>query len=306
MQTIPFRVAAIHDLSGFGRTSLTVVIPVLSSMGIQVCPLPTAVLSTHTVEYTDFTFCDLTDEMPKILEHWKAIGLHFEAIYSGFMASCEQMSLVAHCIEHCLAKDGLVVVDPVLGDNGILDPTMTPAMVKSMQELVTKSHIVTPNLTELAFLLDKDIPASISLNTVKAWLKELASLGPRMVVVTSVPTKSGHLGQIDNDTEAELSAFDSTSVVAFDKEQGRFWYMPCQYIPAHYPGTGDTFTSVLLGALLQGDALPIAIERAVHFVSSGIRATFGHKLAMREGILLERVLPVLQQCPQSNVCQLLS
>ena len=131
------RIAAIHDMSGFGRTSLTVAIPILSCMGIQVCPMPTAVLSTHTVEFTDYTLCDLTPELGGILDHWERLGLHFDGVYSGFMASPEQMDSAARCIRNCLAPGGLAVVDPVLGDNGILDPTMTPEMVEKMRWLIS-------------------------------------------------------------------------------------------------------------------------------------------------------------------------
>lgn len=147
------RVAAIHDLSGFGRTSLTVAIPVLSGMGIQVCPLPTAVLSTHTVEYTDYTLLDLSAEMERILDHWERLGLTFNGIYSGFTASVAQMRSVARCVRACLAPDGLAVVDPVLGDNGVLDPTMTPAMVEGMRRLIAIAHVITPNYTEVSLLL---------------------------------------------------------------------------------------------------------------------------------------------------------
>jgi len=295
MQAIPPRVAAIHDLSGFGRTSLTVVIPILSSMGIQVCPLPTAILSTHTVDFTDFTLLDLTQEMPHILDHWEALGLQFDAVYSGFMASCEQMALVERCIRTCLKDGGLSLIDPVLGDNGILDPTMTPDMVKAMQKLIAKANITTPNFTELAFLLGEPVPKSLPIETVKQWLRRVADMGPRMVVATSVPTTLKHKGE----------GTTSTSVVAFDKEQGHFWHIACQYIPAHYPGTGDSFSSVLVGALLQGDALPIAIERAVDFVSKAIRATFEHQLPTREGILLEQILPNLATNLHIKACSLL-
>ena len=153
------RIAAIHDMSGFGRTSLTVAIPILSCMGIQVCPMPTAVLSTHTVEFTDYTLCDLTPELGGILDHWERLGLHFDGVYSGFMASPEQMDSAARCIRNCLAPGGLAVVDPVLGDNGILDPTMTPEMVEKMRWLISCADIITPNITEVALLLDEPFSA---------------------------------------------------------------------------------------------------------------------------------------------------
>ena len=274
-----YRVAAIHDLSGFGRTSLTVVIPVLSSMGIQVCPLPTAVLSTHTVEFTNFSFLDLTEEMGRILDHWEALRLTFDAVYSGFMASPAQMDSVARAITHCLAPGGLAVVDPVLGDNGKLDPTMTPEMVERMRWLVTRADVITPNFTEAAFLLNENCKESISHAELIGWMRRLCALGPRIVVVTSVPVKDRP---------------NQTAVVACQKDQPGIWKVECSYIPAHYPGTGDTFASVLTGSLLQGDSLPFAVDRAVQFVTLGIRATFGHHMPMREGILLERVLDTLR------------
>ena len=173
------RIAAIHDMSGFGRTSLTVAIPILSCMGIQVCPMPTAVLSTHTVEFTDYTLCDLTPELGGILDHWERLGLHFDGVYSGFMASPEQMDSAARCIRNCLAPGGLAVVDPVLGDNGILDPTMTPEMVEKMRWLISCADIITPNITEVALLLDEPFTPRISPEEIKGRLRRLSAKGPR-------------------------------------------------------------------------------------------------------------------------------
>ncbi len=273
------RVAAIHDLSGFGRTSLTVVIPILSSMGIQVCPMPTAVLSTHTTEFTDFTFCDLVGEMPKILEHWCKLGLKFEGIYSGFLGSPEQMQVVEETIAHCKTEGGLAVVDPVLGDNGKLDPTMTLEMVARMRELVRHADCITPNHSEASWLLDIPYAEKISIGALRERLVKLTDMGPKVAIITSAPIQNRH---------------GYTSSVAYHAEQKRFWRVDCPYIPAFYPGTGDSFASVLTGSLLLGDSLPLAMDRAVQFVSMGIRATFGHDLPSREGILLEKVLDTLR------------
>lgn len=258
------RIAAIHDMSGFGRTSLTVAIPILSCMGIQVCPMPTAVLSTHTVEFTDYTLCDLTPELGGILDHWERLGLHFDGVYSGFMASPEQMDSAARCIRNCLAPGGLAVVDPVLGDNGILDPTMTPEMVEKMRWLISCADIITPNITEVALLLDEPFTPRISPEEIKGRLRRLSAMGPQTVVATSVPLLEGGRDPGQN-----------TSVIAYERDEDRFWRIDCAYIPAHYPGTGDTFSSVLTGSLIQGDSLSIALDRAVQFVTLGIRATFG-------------------------------
>ena len=255
MHEIPLqRVAAIHDLSGFGRASLTVVIPILASMGVQTCPLPTAVLSSQTSGVEGFTFHDLTAEMGPMLDHWQRMGLSFDAVYSGFLGNPLQLEIAARCIGHFLKPGGFALVDPVLGDNGTLDPTQTPEMVEAMRQLIGHAHVITPNLTEAAFLLDEPYRPDISPDGLKEQLRRLAAMGPDRVVITSAPaTRPGHC-----------------AAVAYDREQGRFWKMESPYIPAFYPGTGDTFSSVLVGAFLQGDSLPVALERAVRFVTLGI------------------------------------
>ena len=135
MLSRPPRVAAIHDLSGFGRCSLTVAIPVLSAMGVQCCPLPTAFLSTHTGGFQGFTFLDMTEELPKVADHWKSLGLQFQAIYSGFLGSGRQIGIVADFIRQFRGPDTLVVVDPVMGDDGKPYQTYPPAMCAGMARL---------------------------------------------------------------------------------------------------------------------------------------------------------------------------
>ncbi len=284
------RVAAIHDLSGFGRTSLTVVIPILSVMGIQVCPMPTAVLSTHTTEFTGFSFCDLAKEMELFLAHWRQLNLSFDGVYSGFLGSPEQMDVVQATIDSCKREGGLAVVDPVLGDNGKLDPTMTPDMVARMQKLVTHADCITPNHSESCWLLGEAYTPHLSVETIRERLIRLTDMGPKVAIITSAPIsrRQGH-----------------TSVVAYHAEQRRFWRVDCPYIPAFYPGTGDCFASVLTGSLLLGDSLPLAMDRAVQFVSMGIRATFGHNMPHRDGILLEKVLDTLRMPVMSASYELL-
>ena len=288
------RVAAIHDLAGFARPSLTAAIPILSSMGIQATPLPTAILSTQTVGYKDFTLLDLTDEMVRILDHWERLGLRFDGVYSGFMASTAQMESAARCIANCLAPDGLAVVDPVLGDDGKLIPTMTPEMVEKMRWLITHADVITPNFTEVCLLLGEPYSPEADVPTLKGWLRRLSENGPATVVATSVPLA---------DSEVAHKA-ECTSVLAYERDEDRFWRVDCSYIPAYYPGTGDVFSSVLTGSLLQGDSLAIALDRAVQFVTLGIRATFGQDLPNREGILLERILDTLRAPLGSYMCRL--
>lgn len=273
------RVAAIHDLSGFGRASLTVIIPILSTMGVQACPLPTAVLSSHTGGFNDYHFVDMTENMVKIIDHWKALDIAFDAIYSGFLGSPRQVDIVMDFIGAFARSEQFVVVDPVMGDDGKPYKTMGPEMIRQMQSLVSHADIITPNFTEAAFLLGEPYPDNLDERQIKQWILRLCEKGPGKVIITSVPVAG----------RKNLSG-----VVAFDREDGRFWKVDCTYIPAHYPGTGDAFASVIVGGLLQGDSLPIALDRAVQFVSMAIRSTFGYNYPSREGVLLERVLTNLR------------
>lgn len=283
------KVAAIHDLSGMGRVSLTVVIPILSSMGFQVCPLPTAILSNHT-QYPDFTFLDLTDEMPRIIAEWKRLEVEFDAIYTGYLGSPRQIQIVSDFIRDFRRKDSLTVIDPVLGDNGKLYSNFNESMVVEMQHLVTHADVITPNLTELFYLLDRPYKESNTDQELKEYLRCLSDKGPEVVIITSVPV---------------LDEPHKTSVYAYNRRGNRYWKITCPYLPAHYPGTGDTFTSVITGALLQGDSLPIALDRATQFVLQGIRATFGYEYDNREGILLEKVLHNLDMPIQSSSYELI-
>lgn len=282
------RIAAIHDLSGIGRTSLMAVIPILSTMGFNVCPLPTAILSNHS-QYPDFSFLDLTEEMPRIIDQWEKLGVTFDAIYTGYMGSPRQIEIVCGFIESFRTADTLVVVDPVLGDNGHLYSKMTQEMVEEMRRLACRADVLTPNLTEAFALLDRPYKTDCTTEELKDLIAELSEMGPDTVIITGVPVP-GQSGL--------------TSVIARSKSDLRTWKVTCPYLPAHYPGTGDSFTSVITGSLLQGDSLPIALDRAAQFILQGIRSTFGYRMDNRDGILLERVLPNLNTPIQSATYEL--
>lgn len=283
------KIAAVHDLSGMGRVSLTVVIPILSSMGFQVCPLPTAVLSSHT-QYPEFSILDLTDEMPRIIAEWKKLDIQFDAFYTGYLGSPRQIQIVSDFIDDFRQPDGLVVVDPVLGDNGRLYTNFDESMIREMRHLAAKADVITPNLTELFYLMDKPYKADNTDEELKSYLRLLSDAGPQVVIITSVPVHGES---------------HKTSVYAYNRVGDRYWKITCPYLPAHYPGTGDTFTSVITGALLQGDSLPIALDRATQFILQGIRATFGYEYDNREGILLEKVLYNLDMPIQSASYELI-
>ena len=275
------KVAAIHDLSGFGRASLTTVIPILSTMGIQVCPVPTAILSTHTSNFTGYSFIDFTDYMEEHIAHWKKLNLEFDCIYSGFLGSPRQIKIVSDFVDHFGHKDNLVVVDPVMGDNGHLYGTMGEEMIVEMRKLVSKADIITPNFTEAAFLLGEKYKETTTEEEVKDWLVRISEMGPKIVIITSVP-------------DEKINEFEKNmSVIAYNREDDVFWKVSCKYIPVSYPGTGDAYTSVLIGSLLQGDSLPVAIDRAMQFVTQCIKASYGFKYPSREGVLLERNLNTL-------------
>lgn len=273
------RVAAIHDLSGFGRCSLAVIIPVLSSMGIQCCPVPTAVLSTHTGGFDDIAIKDLTDYIGAALSQYKKLGIEFDSVYSGFLASAEQID---HCLDFFDAyKNSLKVVDPVMGDHGRPYRTYTPELCERMGELVDVADVITPNLTEASILLGEQYPEELTAGLVKRWLARLGER-VRITVITGVPLAEGAIAN-----------------VGFDRERGGFWRVDCDYVPASYPGTGDIFAGVLTGSLLSGDSLPIAMDRATSFTQIAIKNTFSYGLEARNGVLFE---PSLGRLRDESAC----
>lgn len=271
------RVAAIHDISGFGRCSLTVALPILSAMGIQCCPLLTASLSTHTGGFEGFTFLDMTDEMPKVAAHWKQLGLSFQALYSGFLGSERQISIVEDFIRDFRAPGTTVVVDPVMGDHGKVYQTYTPAMCAGTAHLAAQADVITPNLTEAALLLDIPYEALPSGEDGYREIVERLSLdGTRSVVLTGA-----------------AAAEDSTGAVCFDTADGRVHSIQTERVPQEFHGTGDVFASVLTGALVQGASLPQATRAAVDFVKLCAQRTAAQNLPMREGVDFEPLLGAL-------------
>ena len=272
------KIALINDFTGFGRCSVAVQLPVISQLGVQCCVLPTSVLSNHT-GFPSYSFQDFTPYMREHIREWRKLGLKFRGICTGFLGSAEQIAVVSEFIDEFGGPDCIVMVDPVMGDEGHPYGTYTPERCERMAELTAKADIITPNITEVALLLDEPFTPRISPEEIKGRLRRLSAMGPQTVVATSVPLLEGGRDPGQN-----------TSVIAYERDEDRFWRIDCAYIPAHYPGTGDTFSSVLTGSLIQGDSLSIALDRAVQFVTLGIRATFGQGLPSREGILLERIL----------------
>ncbi|NLJ17172.1 MAG: pyridoxamine kinase [Clostridiales bacterium] len=264
------KVAAIHDISGIGRCSLSVILPTLSVMGIQACAVPTAVLSAHTGGFGDVEMRDLTDYIIPCFEHYHTQGIEFDAIYSGFLASKAQ-------IDGCLAffegnKGALKIVDPVLGDGGKAYRTITPCIIDAMKKLVKYADVITPNLTEAAILLGEDFPHELSVQQAKSWLVRLSD-NAETVVITSVPLLEGKISNL-----------------GYDKRNSAFWRVDCDFVPIHYPGTGDIFASILTGSLMKGESLPIAINRATAFTQIAVKTTYSYGTPAREGVLFEKVV----------------
>ncbi len=279
------KILAVHDLSCFGRCALTVIIPALSAMEAQVIPLPTALLSTHTGGFYDMTFTDLSDTMTPALEHYKSLALTFDAIYTGFLGSAGQIDTVSHAIE-LFGKDTLILVDPVMGDDGKVYQTYTREMCKRMQELCHKADILTPNLTEAYLLCDEEYRESMSMSPEDALL-EVQRL--RRVLTERYNVKKLAITGIElaNDHIATLS-YDSTNTE-------RQSVHTLHRIKNGYPGTGDLFASVLLGRVLDGEDFHKAVEFAGSVVADIISDTAKYDTERREGLRLEKNLYKLKK-----------
>ncbi len=269
------RVAAIHDISGFGRCSLTVALPIISSTGVETVVMPTAVLSTHTGGFTGFTYRDLTDDMRPITDHWKSLDLKFDSIYTGFLGSFEQQDIVIEFFEKFKTEDNLIVVDPVMADNGELYKIFTPEFAVGMRNVCKKADIIMPNLTEASLLIGEEYnPGPYTEAYIEDVLKKLAALGPDRVVLTGVFFDDAHLG-----AASYVHSVDEISY-AFSKR-----------IPGYYHGTGDVFGSALVAALMNDFDLHQATEIAVRFTTKSIQRTADAQTDIRFGVNFEQTIP---------------
>ncbi|WP_243111203.1 pyridoxamine kinase [Acutalibacter sp. 1XD8-33] len=266
--------AAIHDLSGVGKCSLTVALPVLSACGVETAVLPTAVLSTHTGGFTGYTFRDLSEDLLPIAAHWKQVGCRFSALYSGFLGSAGQTKTVAE-IFRMLGEGSLLVVDPVLGDGGRLYATITEELAAGMAELCQKADLVIPNLTETSYLLGTPYQeGEMTPEEVGALLGALRARGPKLAVLTGVRC-GGKLGSASMDAA------------------GKMEMCLLEEIPGSYHGTGDLFASTLVGGLLNGMTLGKACRLATEFTHQVIVTTREKSKDIRFGPKFEVHLPEL-------------
>ena len=272
------RIAAIHDLSCFGRCSLTIALPVLSAMGCQCCPLPTALLSAHT-GFPGNTFLDLAAEMGRIAEHWAAMDLQFDAIYSGFLGSADQVDTVARFFDTFKKSDTAVIVDPVMGDHGTAYRTCTPELCWGMRVLAENSDVITPNLTEAALLLDRPYE-EIRQSDAYEVVRRLSLGGRRSVVLTGYSSESGQTGAL-----------------CFDRDSGESKAVQTPREPQDFSGTGDLFASVLAGGVARGVPLFQAAQAAADFVRDCIARTLAEGLTEQDGVDFE---PLLGQLTSSK------
>lgn len=255
------RIVTIQDISCFGKCSLTVALPVISAMGVECAILPTAVLSTHTGGFTGFTFRDLTEDIEKISAHWKANGLSFDAVYTGYLGSMEQLRLVKEFFDAYRTPENLIFVDPVMADNGKMYTGFSPEFARGMAKLCAGADVIVPNLTEATFMLDEPYVASgYDEAYIHGLLERLCALGCKTAIVTGVSYDPAYQG-----------------AVALDGTTGKITEYYRENIPVSYHGTGDAFSSALAGALTKGESMADALKIAVDFTVACIKATVEDK-----------------------------
>lgn len=270
------RIITVQDISCVGKCSLTVALPVISAMGVEACVLPTAVLSTHTA-FKGFTFRDLTGDISSITNHWKQEKIGFDAIYTGYLGSFEQIELMQTFIKDFGGGGTRVIVDPCMGDNGSLYSGFTKDFAAAMAGLCSKADVIVPNLTEASFMLGIPYVAQgYTKEYIEDLLKKLSELGARKIVLKGVSFDDKKLGIATYDSQSEKIT----------------WYFH-EKMPQNFHGTGDIFASVLTGALVRGLTIEKACRLAADFVVESIKATLSHKDYNWYGVDFESALPFL-------------
>lgn len=266
------RVAAIHDISGIGKCSLTAAIPVISAAGIEAAAMPTAVLSTHTGNIQGYTYRDLTSDLNPIANHWKNLGITFDGIYSGFLGSTEQVDIVCNFIDMFRGEDTVVIVDPAMADCGKMYTTFDKSFAKEMTLLCRKADIIVPNLTEAAFLLGEEyLEPPYSKEYIEDILRRLSFLGPAMVVLTGVAFNDDELG-----------------CAVYCRDTDEIFYSFSMKYPGIYYGTGDLFASALTGAYMRGKSISESAEIALEFTNAAIGRTYEAGTDTRLGVNFEQ------------------
>jgi len=268
------RILTIQDISCLGKCSLTVALPIISAMGTECVMIPTAVLSTHTM-FSGFTFHDLSGEIAPITEHWKREGLGFDAIYTGYLGTFEQIDLVAHAMD-MLDGEKKIIVDPAMGDNGRLYPSFDEAYAKKMATLCAKADMIVPNITEACYLTGFTYRENYDEAYIKSLLLALAELGTKTPILSSVCLEAG-----------------KTGVMGYDSREDSFWYYSHKKHERSYHGTGDIFASTFVGGLMRGRDWKDAARLAADFTAECIAVTMEHGKLEYYGVDFEDCIPWL-------------
>ena len=269
------RILTIQDISCVGKCSLTVALPIISACGVECSVLPTAVLSTHTA-FNGFTFRDLTGDIENIYKHWLDQNIGFDAIYTGYLGSFEQLNLVDSIVQKFKTKDNFVLIDPVMGDNGKLYSGFDNKFALAMANLCKNADIIVPNLTEASYMLDIPYVESYTLDYVKEILVKLTDLGCKTAILTGVNLGDGKLG-----------------VYGYDKAKNKYFAYFREHLPKSFHGTGDVFASSLCGALSIGKDIEKALKIAVDFTVESIVSTLKNPNTNWYGVEFEKALPKL-------------
>lgn len=264
------KMAVINDLSGYGRCSLTVALPILSAMKIHCSVIPTAILSNHT-DYPEYFFKDFTPYMEEYVANWRKLNLSFDGIATGFLGSLEQIAIVTHIIEEF--PSDLVLIDPVMGDNGHLYDNYTDSMCNAMKKLIGHGTIITPNLTEACILGDIPYAKHICESELFALCNKISELGPTSIVITGIPA-----GQY---------------IGCYVYQQGEGELILNPLITPTRPGTGDVFASVLAGAILHDYELKAGVKKATDFISSCLKHSALLDIPVNDGVCFEEFLNTL-------------
>lgn len=279
------KIALINDLSGFGKCSLTAAIPVISCLGVQACPLPTAILSAQT-GFPNYCCDDYTDKMNDFTREWKKMEVTFDGIYSGFLGSAAQIDNVLHFLEEFQTKDTLYLADPVMGDNGHHYSIYTDQLQKSMKELTRRANIITPNLTELCILADMDYEKLLSASDQQDFLKRIEEIGHSLLAKAQPKQTILITGIIRSD---ENQSYMGNYAIS----QEESFYHETHYTGKSYSGTGDLFASVIAGCLVQGLSMQSAVQKATTFLQPAIEEATKENIDRNHGVHFEKYLKLL-------------
>lgn len=264
------KIAVINDFSGFGRCSLTVSIPIISAMGMQCCPLPTAILSNHT-GYEDFFFDDYTDKMQLYYHQWEKLGLRFDGIYSGFLGSERQVEIVEDFIQRFSSPETAVIIDPVMGDDGRIYTTLTRELCRRLKRLAAGADIITPNITETCILTGLPYTKQPDSAFLLSAAEKLRHMGSRNIVITGI------------DQGNTISNF-------IYREDGTYTLLSAPMVSGHRAGTGDVFASIIAADRVNGIRLEDSVRRAADFVAHAIVLSDEEQIPAQDGICFERII----------------